>query len=376
MQIVCVHQGYELYGSDRCFVDSVRVIRSTFPTAIIHVLLPLNGPLSQVLQPLVDEVKIARLWVLRKRGIGRLLAMAVIAFPCAVVRSIISFRRSDLVYINTVTVLDYLIAARFFRNKALLHVHEAPEGLTGKAFGTIVRCVGVATIFNSESTRAAYKTSSQQCTYVVHNGIRKPVDCSECSYDGCRPLRLLMLGRLSYGKGQDILIDACSLLPGTIRAAIEVRIVGSSFGSQVAFEKALAQRARSAAGPATIRFEAFVEDPAPLFEWCDVVVVPSRVREGFGRVAAEAMAYGRAAMAAAHGGLTEIVGDRQTGWLFKPRDPAAHAVVITEAVQCPQRVRDFGLAGRALVERCFAAEVVDERLQRILYQRFERGAER
>src|SRR5947209_5183045 len=99
MQIVCVHQGYELYGSDRCFVDSVRVIRSTFPTAIIHVLLPLNGPLSQVLQPLVDEVKIARLWVLRKRGIGRLLAMAVIAFPCAVVRSIISFRRSDLVYI-------------------------------------------------------------------------------------------------------------------------------------------------------------------------------------------------------------------------------------------------------------------------------------
>jgi len=27
MRIVCVHQGYELYGSDRCFIDSVAALR-------------------------------------------------------------------------------------------------------------------------------------------------------------------------------------------------------------------------------------------------------------------------------------------------------------------------------------------------------------
>ena len=37
MRIICVHQGYELYGSDRCFIESVAAMRAAWPEAEIEV---------------------------------------------------------------------------------------------------------------------------------------------------------------------------------------------------------------------------------------------------------------------------------------------------------------------------------------------------
>ena len=44
MRITCVHQGYELYGSDRSFVESVRIIRAAYPAAVIDVVCPAPAP--------------------------------------------------------------------------------------------------------------------------------------------------------------------------------------------------------------------------------------------------------------------------------------------------------------------------------------------
>ena len=49
MRIACVHQGYELYGSDRCFVESVAAFREAFPEAEIEVVLPRPGPIAAAL---------------------------------------------------------------------------------------------------------------------------------------------------------------------------------------------------------------------------------------------------------------------------------------------------------------------------------------
>ena len=55
MRIACVHQGYELYGSDRCFVESVAALREAYPQAEIEVVLPRDGPISQTLAPLANR---------------------------------------------------------------------------------------------------------------------------------------------------------------------------------------------------------------------------------------------------------------------------------------------------------------------------------
>jgi glycosyltransferase involved in cell wall biosynthesis len=310
------------------------------------------------------------MWVLRKRRLWRLLAHAPFSLPFGIVQAIRSFQRADVVYINTVTVIDYLLAAKFFPSKAIIHVHEAPEGVVGAGFRTLVRNIGALTIFNSESTRNAYGLAIGARSYVLYNGVQAPLSISPCSYDGSRPLRLLMIGRLSRGKAQDLLIEACRRLPPAVLRGLEVRIVGSSFGARRRFEAGLMAKARKVATPEVIRFEPFVAYPAPLYDWCDLVVVPSRVREGLGRVAVEAMAHARAVIAAAHGGLTEVVKHDETGWLFMSGEPSALANAIELAAACPHRVREFGAAGRKRFEAQFAAPLIDARFSEILRQQY------
>jgi hypothetical protein len=164
-RILCVHQGYELYGSDRCFLDSVATMRRLFPAARIDVLLPQHGPLAILMKPFADNVAVTPLWVIRKRRLGRLLTHGMVTFPLAFVRAIARFRQSDIVYINTITVLDYIFSARFFRHKAILHVHELPSGMVRSVLGALVRAAGIPTIFNSKATREAFSFSSKVSTF-------------------------------------------------------------------------------------------------------------------------------------------------------------------------------------------------------------------
>jgi glycosyltransferase involved in cell wall biosynthesis len=64
----------------------------------------------------------------------------------------------------------------------------------------------------------------------------------------------------------------------------------------------------------------------------DVVVSASRDPEGFGRIIVEAQAMGRSVVATDHGGARETIVPSVTGWLVPPRDPAALAGAISEAL--------------------------------------------
>jgi glycosyltransferase involved in cell wall biosynthesis len=64
----------------------------------------------------------------------------------------------------------------------------------------------------------------------------------------------------------------------------------------------------------------------------DVVVSASREPEGFGRIIVEAQAMGRPVVATNHGGARETIVPGLTGWLVRPRDPAALAAAIGEAL--------------------------------------------
>jgi glycosyltransferase involved in cell wall biosynthesis len=65
----------------------------------------------------------------------------------------------------------------------------------------------------------------------------------------------------------------------------------------------------------------------------DVVVSASTDPEGFGRVITEAQAMGRPVVATDHGGARETIVPGVTGWLAPPRDPAALASAIGQALR-------------------------------------------
>ncbi|MGZ6244138.1 MAG: glycosyltransferase family 4 protein, partial [Candidatus Binataceae bacterium] len=225
--------------------------------------------------------------------------------------------------------------------------------------------------FNSRATQAAYALPAARPQHVVYNGIATPADASSADYDGKRPLRLLMLGRINRIKGQDLLIEALALLPKDVAGRIDVLIVGDTFENDLARTQALHAAVRDAGLESVVRFEPFEADPAPLYRWADVVVVPSRLPEALGRVAIEAMAHQRPPLVAAIGGLTEIVEDRVTGWIVPPNDAQALADVLAQIVTQPANWRGYGEAGRARFCALFAAPIITRQLQSIVRARLD-----
>jgi glycosyltransferase involved in cell wall biosynthesis len=288
-------------------------------------------------------VSIAPIWVARRAdGLWRLLLGAVL-FPLFVWRAWIAMRRSAICYVNTSVVFDFAVAARLVRRPCIIHVHEIPAGFARRVIRAVLRFSGAALVFNSAATRAAFALPVSVEQHVLLNGVADP-GVGAVAQRGDR-LRILMIGRINSWKGQDLLVRAVRRLPDEIAARLDIRFAGAAFEDGPAGREleALLDRGGLAA---EVQVLGFVDDPGPLYEWCDIVVMPSKRPEPFGLVAIEAMAHARAVLAARHGGLSEIVVDGETGILFAPGDEAALAGAIEYAVRQRDEIAAMGRAGR------------------------------
>lgn len=345
LQIACVHQGYELYGSDRSFAESVAALRAAYPTADIEVVLPQPGPILSLLDGIASRISYEPLWILRRKSLPRLVVTGAVSLPRAVMRAAKRIARCDLVYVNTSVIVDYCLAARFFPGKVLQHIHEIPEGSTRTILRALALWSRSRLVFNSQATREAFAPPADRPWHVIYNGIAGPADWEPSGYDGARTLRVLMLGRINRIKGQEVLLAALAALPEHLREKVTVRIVGSAFEDET-LEQALRDMVSTMKLDACVSVEPFLDDPAPLYRWADVVAVPSRRPESLGRVAIEAMAFGRPPLASAIGGLREVVADGVTGWLLPPGDPDALAQALREIIEAPGRLAPMTEAGR------------------------------
>ena len=360
-RITCVHQGCELYGSDRSFIESVRVLRERFPEADIDVVLPGDGPIVGALEPYASSIAIEPLWILRRRHLPRLMTLGLATLPLAVARALRRIRRSDVVYVNTCVVTDYLLAAGLDRRRTLAHLHEIAEGPVALGLRLLVRLSGARLIFNSRATQAAFAIPAPRPQTVIYNGIADPGPAKTAAYDGSRPLRVLMLGRISRIKGQDVLVEALSRLPDAVRSRIAVRIVGNAFEDE-AREAALAAAIEAAGLSSQVSLLPFIPDPSAHFAWADIVVVPSRLPESLGRVAIEGMAHGVPPLVSDIGGLPEVVADGETGWTVPPGDAAALGEALARIVTAPDAWASFPAAGRRRYERLFGQEACGDAL--------------
>lgn len=362
--IHAVHQGYELYGSDRSFIQCLEVLRDLYPEAALKVMLPQPGPLSERLTVAGFAVEIHDLWILRKSyGIGLIGRLFVL--PITLWRAHRTFQASDLVYINTAVVADYLLMARLHRRKAVAHIREIPTGLAHRVVSSLVRWSRATLLFNSQATAEAFPSAPSVRRAVVYNGFEGPERAEPPVDRKDGRIRLLMLGRINDWKGQDLLVEAISRLPDTRRHAVEVRVVGDAFEGQP-YRRDLEARIRDLNLEEQVMVEGFVDDPSSLLRWADVVVIPSRKPEPFGRVAIEGMAWARPVVAARHGGLVEIVEDRQTGLLFAANDPDDLADCLSRLIAAPAEIQRLGEQGRTRYEGHFTQAALTSSLRRAL----------
>src|SRR5207247_1441211 len=102
-------------------------------------------------------------------------------------------------------------------------------------------------------------------------------------------------------------------------------------------------RERAVAAP--LHFPGHVSPIQAAIERSTAVVVPS-MGEGFGMVALEAMERARPVIAAAIGGLGELVRDGETGVLVPPGEADPLCAAILQVAGDPELARRMGEAGR------------------------------
>jgi glycosyltransferase involved in cell wall biosynthesis len=196
---------------------------------------------------------------------------------------------------------------------------------------------------------------------IVHNGIdanmfdevdasdivslRRRLQLPESSY------LVGMFGRLAPWKGQHIALEAIARIPD-----VHLVLVGAALFGEHAYEHSLHRQARALGIADRVHFAGFRDDMPTWMKAMDVIIHTSTEPEPFGRVIVEGMAAGCPVIAAAAGGVTEIIRHLKNGWLVKPGDTAAFANAIETLRAAPelaQRLSDQALAD---VRRDFSLE--------------------
>lgn len=177
---------------------------------------------------------------------------------------------------------------------------------------------------------------------VVRNGVNAE-EFASCAADREEPF-FLGMGRLVREKGFDILLDA---FRSVVSARPDLRLVLVGGGPE---EYALKTQAESLGVMDNVVFRSGESRRAVIhtLQASMAVVVPSR-SEALGIVNLEAMAAGKAVIAAAVGGVPEVVRDRETGILVPPEDPEALAAAMIEIAANVELRRKLGANGRKKV---------------------------
>jgi len=177
------------------------------------------------------------------------------------------------------------------------------------------------------------------------------------------PYRLLAVGRFVRKKGFDHLLAACALLRD---AGVDLRLTLAGNGP---LKRKLGRLARNLGLSPMVSFPGFVrhDELRDHFLSADIFLMPSvraasGDRDGLPNVIAEALLHRVPVIATDLAGIPEIIEDRVTGLLVRPRDPAALARAVKTLIEVRAFAVGMAEAGRSRALMQFDPERNTERI--------------
>ena len=169
--------------------------------------------------------------------------------------------------------------------------------------------------------------------------------------------KILLPGRLTRWKGQEMFIESLSLLKTKYnKENFQAIILGSHQGRNVYYKKLLSMVERNRLSKNVIFLSYFKELPV-VYYVADVIVSSSIEPEAFGRVAVEAQSMEKPILASDLGGSKETIINEKTGLLVEAKNPnllanAMYKLMMTD----DKRLQEMGSEGRKNVLKKFDVE--------------------
>ncbi|WP_175772298.1 glycosyltransferase family 4 protein [Paraburkholderia phenazinium] len=349
-----------------------------------EVLLLSDGPFRARLEALGVRVQVsshARVVAIRRDNLrlGWLKAIPGIIGQIRVIAA--RARRFDVLFLNTQKALVLgALGKPLHRRPVVWHVHDV---MTRDHFGPlqlqIVRWLARHAIdqfvANSSATANALIALTglpADAVTVIHNGVDAsaftPVDTGDL-----RALRRRLglpetawlaglFGRLAPWKGQHVAIAALPRLPH-----VHLVLVGAALFGEDAYAHALERQAEQLGVRERVHFAGLRDDIPAWMTAMNLILHTSTEPEPFGRVIIEGMAAARPVVAAAAGGVLEIVRHRQNGWLVQPGDADALVEAIETLRVMPELAQRLADQGCADVRADFSLERYLEQMTRVIH---------
>jgi glycosyltransferase involved in cell wall biosynthesis len=312
------------------------------------------------------EVLIRPLSVLRRaelspRGLGVIAAGA--ARDAVMLRRLARDRQVAAVHSNTSVVLSGAAAAASARIPHVWHVREIYSRF-GRVWPAYRRVLQGADALPCVSAATADQFTAR--ARVIYDGLA--IDPQRASRTEARAALglpddqpvIAVLGRISDWKGQDVLVRALAEPLLRDRRAIGV-LAGEPWPGAEQRLVRVEDLAERLGVRDRLRLAGFRADVENVYGAADVVAVPSTEPDPLPGAAIEAAAAGCVVVASAHGGLPEIVRDRETGRLVRPGDPSDLARAVAELLDDRSWASQLAEAAAADVHRRFsAARMLDE----------------
>ena len=267
-----------------------------------------------------------------------------------------------------------------FITSALATLQDSPpvlwhlrDILTAKHFSPINRLVAVflanrfatQVLVNSRATGQAFVQAGgkEQLYRVVYNGFdSQRFDTvnrqdtiqfrAQLGIDDDVPV-VGLFSRLSYWKGQHILLEAVKELP-----QVQVILVGEALFGEQDYVSELKLLAAIPELAGRVHWLGFRDDIPTLMKSCDIIVHTSTEPEPFGRVIVEGQLAQKPVIASAAGGALELIIDGKTGLLFSPQDILALRQLIKRLINDRTSAQSIAQQGYDSAKSNFALETI------------------
>lgn len=355
--IVFANPSPDVYGSDLQMLESVDAVVRAGGRALVA--MPADGALTSLIRARAGEVDLVDFPVLRRAN-QSLVAFAGLVLDAvrSVPRLVGYLRRTkpDLVYVNTVTLPWWLLAARLARVPVVCHVHEAEN-----ADSRLVRRALVAPLHLADALLVISRSAMEAMTsvaprldrraHLVYNGVPEPTEAPEPARRGART-QAIVVGRLSPRKGPHLALEAVGHLRET-GYDIEVVLAGSAYPGYEWYVRQLEERAAQDDLFGAVTFAGYCNPIYPHLAQADLVMAPS-LREPFGNAVVEAQLARRPVVATAALGHLESIEDGQTGLLVPAGDVEAMAKAVARLIDGPELADELAERARASASTRFS----------------------
>ena len=168
---------------------------------------------------------------------------------------------------------------------------------------------------------------------------------------------ILMPGRLTSWKGQELFIEAINLVNIELGyTAFYAVLLGSEQGRDL-YKKKLIRLSEQYRMTKQLKFIDNCKNMALAYKISDIIVSASIEPEAFGRVAVEAQSMQKTIIASNIGGSNETIIDEKTGFLFKAGDAKSLSKKIMRVLSMDETLlKSIGIEGRKNVIKKFNVE--------------------